>query len=371
MDEQTFRKELDIGKPLFSLQINEELVQKIFLKLNEQIKEQNKEISILKEELSLRPSLLEFNDLKNTISQMKEQIKIMNLNHITQYETINESLTEKSSTINTLVQQKVNDMLFSVSAAIREQAEIKIEEPKQNKNNDEKIINELKLHISKLSYRIDELKENFNQLSFAFDDSTENNNTINHKNTSISIRAQISNDRLKITENSKKIQTISERLEMYIETFIKLFPTNLQFPQFDNNFFYNKKEIPKFPTIPYLNNIQDFLLYITSTYPRIQSILREYFNMFSNIENNIHLKLDKIEFFNFEKEYKNQLKSLLTNLEEFNKRKDHLVFKEDFEDLAKNLFNIINNNNNDSLINSKCIVCGKPSTSKFTDFSKY
>ena len=115
-----FHDELNSGKPLFSIQVDDVLVQEIFQKLSEQIAQQNKEIIELREELKNRPTLEDFAKMTETVQQIRRDYTASSSQLSNTVNSFYDSLNERTNSINELVQQKTNEMIFAVFKAIEE-----------------------------------------------------------------------------------------------------------------------------------------------------------------------------------------------------------------------------------------------------------
>ena len=166
-----FREELNSGKPLFSIQVDDVLVQEIFQKLAEQIAAQNKEIIELKEQLKNRPTKDDFKEMFDAIQKMEQEYShssnVLNKTVTNFYD----SLDQRTNSINALVQQKTNEMLFAVHKAIQGHMDMMDVTPKMTKEAVD-MIHEVKLDLQKSNHKIEELSDTMAQIVGAFEGSS-------------------------------------------------------------------------------------------------------------------------------------------------------------------------------------------------------
>jgi len=354
MSDNDFRAEMDTGKPLFSLQVDDFVVQQIFQKLADRIKQQNNEIQELKDELANRPTLKEFSDMKNLVLSLQKQVEESNIRVGQTMNGFKQELDERSTTINQLVQGKINEMLFSVSAAIRGQVEML--EKSSSSSDGSRVFQDMKLSITKLNNRVDELKNTVFQIATAFGDSS----LVTQQGSSSVIQSVIMKDRAIAAQNAKLIQELRENYIDIREKMEMILPDGLDIPQFKAIPSYNRAEIPEFHKPPKINTVFEFMQHVTSAIPSIQGILREYHSYLTYIDMQTQSKVDRRDYLNYINNCDLRSKKISDSLQFFEEKKESIVYRNDFDELANSLYDIVNGTSSSSCTNTKCIACGKP-----------
>lgn len=353
-----FRDELNSGKPLFSIQVDDVLVQEIFQKLAEQIAQQNKEIIELREQLKNRPTLDDFARMTEAVQQIRNDYTASSSKLSNTVNSFYDSLNERTNSINDLVQQKTNEMLFAVFKAIEGRMDQLEATPKMTKDAID-MITEAKLDMQKSNQKIDELSDIVVQMAAAFD-GTPRVEGLKSKTAASCIRNAAERDRQTIADLSARFQEFTKDFLQFKKKFDEVLPVDTHgFPQFAKNPVYNRSDAPSFPFFPIVSNVFDYFKYIGKVMPYIQSVLREIHAYMCQIDAAVQQKTDRVEFEQYNDETTKLVSSIIDDVEDYRSKKDILVLNDDFEELASDLYRIVNGASNSAATNTRCIACGK------------
>ena len=350
---------LNDGKPLFSLQVDDVLIQEIFQKFAEQLKEQTDEIAYLKSELNNRPKMEDFVNLSEAVVSLQKQAHQSSEVLKSTVNDFQSSIEQRSQSLHQILQTKINDMLFSVNAAIRGELETLEKTPVNTKQAIDDV-HEMKLQVAKMSQKLDDLKETVIQMTVAYDGEMKFE-TLKRKTVPTCIENAAKRDRAKIQKNTDDITELSNKLDSFIETFNRILPYHdSNFPQFNNKLNYNRKEMPSYPPIPTsVLSFDDFASYVCDTVPMLENVTRELYSYISNTEAKANNALVASNFETFQTEIQKTLSFIIEETDDYRNRKNNFVTKEDFQNLSDHLFEIVNGASNSSATNMRCIACGK------------
>lgn len=358
MTSEEFRNELNSGKPLFSIQVDDVLVQEIFQKLAEQIAAQNEEIKYLKEQLANRPTTEEFVRLTEAVQQIQKDYSSSSSILSKTVDSFYSSLEERTKSINDLVQQKVNEMLFSVNAAIRGQIEMLENGPHVAQDTLDTVHN-LKLQVARTTQKVEDLKETLIQMAAGFDGSSKVEG-LTRKTAPSTVRSAVDKDRKKLAQTNKKLADFEKEFLEFQDTFDTILPVKTRgFPQFIAPPQYNRKSTPEFPKMPAAQTVFDYFDFIAKAMPVVYSVLRELHAYILQIDATVAQKTDRGEFEQYTNETQRLVNSIIDDVEDYRSKKDHLILHEHFEELAQDIYNIVNGASNSAATNTRCIACGK------------
>ena len=349
---------LNMGKPLFSLQVDDVLIQELFKNFAAQIKNQQEEIDFLKTELKNRPKMEDFVNLSEAVISLQKQANDSSIELRTTVHDFHSSIEQRSQTFNQLLQTKVNDMLFSVNAAIRGELEALEKTPVNTKQAIDDVHN-MKLQVSKMEQKLDDLKETVIQMAAAYDGNMRFD-TLSRKTVPSCVGNAASKDRARIDENANNIKEIGEKVDKFIDTFNRILPyQDTQFPQFNNKTVYNRKDVPSYPPLPNVSSFDDFSAYVCNVIPLMQNVSRELYNYITQVDAKVNITLEKKTFDSFQNEIRKTLSFIIQETDDYRAKKNNLVLKEDFQNLSDHLFDVVNGASNSSVTNTRCVACGK------------
>ena len=357
-EEEEEPQPLNMGRPLFSLQVDDVLIQELFKNFAAQIKSQQEEISFLKSELNNRPKMEDFVNLSEAVISLQKQANDSSQELRTTVHDFHSSIEQRSQTFNQILQTKVNDMLFSVNAAIRGELEALEKTPVNTKQAIDDVHN-IKLKVSKMEQKLDDLKETVIQMAAAYDGNMRFD-SLNRKTVPSCVGNAAARDRTKIEENTAQIAEIGKKVDDFIETFNRILTyQDSQFPQFNNKNNYNRKDTPSYPPLPNVTSFNDFSSYVCDVVPILQNVSRELYSYISQVEAKVNITLEKKTFESFQNEIRKTLSFIIEETDDYRAKKNNLVMKEDFQNLSDHLFDVVNGASNSSLTNTRCVACGK------------
>ncbi|OHS96724.1 hypothetical protein TRFO_37064 [Tritrichomonas foetus] len=353
-----FREELNSGKPLFSIQVDDILVQEIFQKLAEQIAAQNKEILELKEQLKNRPTIQDFTVMAEAVKQIQKDYTNSSSELSNTVNKFYDSLDQRTNSINALVQQKTNEMLFAVHKAIQGHMDMLEATPKMTKDAID-LIHEVKLDMQKSNQKIDELSDIIIQMGAAFN-GTGAVEGLKKKNVANCIRNAAERDRGNVADLNSRFVNFTKDFMDFKRKFDLILPVDTcDFPQFVKSQIYNRTEAPAFPRFPTVNTVFDYFKYIGRAMPYLQTVLREMHAYICQIDAAVGQKTDRVEFERYHDETTRLVNSIIDDVEDYRSKKDTIVLNEDFEELAGDIYGIVNGASNSAATNTRCIACGK------------
>lgn len=358
MSSEEFRKGLNSGKPLFSIQVDDLLVQEIFQKLSDQIAEQRREIEELKKELSSRPTVEEFTKLSNIVNEIQTDYYASRSNLSQTVDSFYSSLDERTRIINELVQRKTNEMLFAVNAAIRSEMENLGYEPKITQDTLQSV-HDLKLNYSKAMQKIDDLKDSIVRIAASFEGSARVGG-LNSKNAAECIRIAAEKDRKNLADMKAQMDKFKSDFDSFRETFEMTLPMkDFGAPKWNTGLTYNRNKKPELPTKPQTSSVYEYLSYMGRAFPYVEAVLREFHSYIQQIDATVQQKTDREEFEEEVGKIETRIDALVVDVEDYRNKKDKLVFQNEFEGLAGDLYAVVSGASNAAATNTKCIVCGK------------
>lgn len=358
MTEEEEKLEMSKGTPLFSLEVDDILVQKIFQRFAEEIKHHRTEIDLIKKELASIPKDSDVQLLRDSIKVLQENQEKSKLTLDQTVIDFHKSLEDNKTLVQNLIQNKLNEMLFSVNAAIRGHFETMDFDPtvcKKAMNN----INNINVSINKLSSKVSDLKNSLMQMASAIDGQIGADN-LNCSTASGVVRVALSRDRARIDSIDSNIKNISRKLNELSEAVNVALPyKDTQLPQFLNNYQFNRSDTPTFPPAPDVYSLHDLVQYLTTVVPMMQAMVRELFLYLQQVDAVCNDKIGRKEFSMFSDDTQNALKPIIEEFDDFQTHKSSYVLHDDFDELADKLFDIVNGVSNSSATNTRCIACGK------------
>lgn len=355
---EEFRNELNSGKPLFSLEVDDVLIQHLFQKFSEQLKQQSEEIAYLKAELNNRPKMEDFLNLSQAVVTLQKQCNDSSDVLSETVKKFKSSLESRQETINDYVNSKLNEMLFSVNAAIRSELEALDKTPASTQQAIDEV-HEMKLKVAKMSQKLDDVKDTVIQMAAAYD-GTMKIDRLKRKTVPSCVRVAATRDRNQIQQNADDIDKMKKQFEEFTTTFNRILPyADRDFPQFAKGCTYSRNEIPKFPEYPYVYSFNDFASYTAKVIPLTESILRELHSYIKQLDATLRAKLDQREYNVNQNELQKTLRALIDETTDYKNRKDDIVSKENFDELADQLYSIVNGSSNSACTNTRCMACGK------------
>lgn len=353
-----FREELNSGKPLFSIQVDDVLVQEIFQRLAEQISQQHQEILELKEQLKNRPTMEDFTRLTESVQKIRKDYDESSSFFSNTVNSFYDSLNKRTKSINDLVQQKTNEMIFAVHKEIQNRMDQLETTPQMTKEAID-LIHEVKLDLQKSNQKIDELSDTMIQMAAAFDGSPKVEG-LKRCNVALCIRNAAERDRQTVSDLSAHFEEFGKDFLDFKKKFDAILPIDTcGFPQFTKNIIYNRSDVPTFPNFAPVSTVFDYFRYIGKTMPYIQAVLRELHAYMSQIDACVAQKTDRVEFEQYNDETTKLINSMIDDVEDYRSKKDALIVNNEFEELASDIYGIVNGASNSAATNTRCIACGK------------
>ena len=353
-----FKQEITQGKPLFQLQIDTDQIQQIFQKLISQIRIQHQEIEKLKQEITQKSNIDELNELITQVKELRNDCNNSRALIHDNTQLVKTILDERNKAMDQEIQKKVNDMMMTLNAAIkREMEDISNKPATEKKTFDE--VHTMKLNMSKVTQKVEDIKNTVIQMAAAYDGKLKVEQ-LSRKTVPSCVRLAAEKDRRQLDENKKAIEDIQKKLEDFSLTFDRILPyANNEFPQFLKGYIYSREEKPTFPVPPYIHSFHDFALYTTQVIPMMQTMIREIHTNVKDLESDTKEKLSHKQFNAFKGDIDKTIVLLKEETDDYSKRKNNLVLKDDFNELADTIWGIVNGNSNSSCTNTRCICCGK------------
>lgn len=353
-------RKINRGKPLFSLEIDDVLIQQIFQRFAEQIKSQSEEISFLKKELENRPKMDDFVNLSEAVVSLQKQTTHSSEVLENTVKDFKASMNERSESINQMMQTRLNEMLFSVNAAIRGELEMLDKSPMPTKQTLDDV-NNLKLNFAKMNQKVDEIKDTIIQMAAAFDGEI-NIDKLSKKTVPSCIRCAANRDRTKLDENIEAVKRLKERIDSFEETFDRVLPyQDHSFPQFNNrDYNYDRKQSPTFPPLPQsVTSFDDFASYVSNVIPIIQTSIRGIHGYVSNLDAAVKSKVDKADYDTYQNQTQKTLSFIIQETDDYKEKKNNIVTKDDFQSLSVRLLDVVNGASKSSCTSTRCVACGK------------
>jgi hypothetical protein len=353
-----FADELGSGKPLFSIQIDDILVQDIFRQLSEQLSEQRREIDKLRADLDRRPTAADLAELSAIVQSIQTQYCASSSTFSKNIAAFYNSIEEKTRGVNELVESKTSEMLFAVNAAIRGQMELVGNAPPVGRDAFDSL-HELKLSNAKLSQKVGDISDAVSKIAASFGGSAKVEGLTAESSCSF-IREAVDRDRKSVIDMRNQLNKFSTDFNDFKEIFEEMLPfKRLGFPQWATEVCYNRSKVPTFPVLPQEASVFGYFSYIARTLPYIQSVLREFHSYLLQLDATVSQKADRGEFDMSLAKTKLIVSELVVDVEDYRDRRNTFVLRQDFEELASNLLILINGVSNAAGTNTRCIACGK------------
>jgi hypothetical protein len=353
-----FADELTSGKPLFSIQVDDVLIQEIFRQLSDQLSEQRREIERLRAELDRRPTAAEFAELSGIVQLMQNQYSASSSKFSKSVERFYSSLEESTRGINELVESKTSEMLFAVNAAIRGQMELLEKSPQMTQDAIDSL-HQLKLLNAKLSQKVSDISDAVSNIAASFGGSTRVDGLTTESACSF-IREAVDRDRKSVADMRNQLGKFSAVFNDFKEQFEVILPfQRLGYPQWTTNVCYNRSKVPTFPTFPHEASIYAYFSYISGTMPYVQAVLREFHSYLLQLDATVSQKADRGEFEMVTAKTKRMVNGLVSDVEDYREKRNTFVLHQDFEELASDILALVSGASNAAATNTRCITCGK------------
>ena len=221
------------------------------------------------------------------------------------------------------------------------------------------MITEAKLDMQKSNQKIDELSDIIVQMAAAFD-GTPKVEGLKSKTAASCIRNAAERDRQTIANLTSRFQEFTKDFLLFKKKFDEVLPVDTHgFPQFIKNPVYNRSDAPTLPHFSPVTNVFDYFKYIGKSLPYIQSVLREMHAYICQIDAAVAQKTDRAEYEQYNDETTKLVNSIIDDVEDYRSKKDILILNDDFEELAADIYRIVNGASNSAATNTRCIACGK------------
>lgn len=345
-----------MGRPLFSLRVDDVLIQQIFQKLSDQVKVQSEEIAELKRELASRPKKEEFIDIRDSIIKIQDDYKEKSSNVQILIDQFTVFLNSKTSSMDKLVEEKINQITLSINAAIEKEFEAK-ENFLRKKENENSILS-LRREFDLLDQKAKVTRDRVVQIAGAIDDVSKPG-TITHKNAASCVRVAITRDREILRKCYQSVQNMEKTYDLVNSSITNVLSNEQAMPQFSNETTWNRTEPPSFPPIPIVSSLRDILLYVCEVIPIFEAVLREFYFYLQNIDSKVNNKMEKSFFGQFSESFEKTLEFFKTEIQDYTQKKNFFVFKSDFTEFASTIYSMMEGHSLSAATNTKCIACGK------------
>jgi hypothetical protein len=269
-----------------------------------------------------------------------------------------ESLEEKTSGINEIVQVKTNEMLFAVNAAINRQMEILGNSPQITQDSLDTLA-ELKLNHAKMNQKVDDVRDTVVQIAASFGGSMQLESVTTEAACDY-IRQATDRDRRQVLDVRRQLDKLTKQFDDFKETFDVLLPFNrLGYPEWNQNVCYNRAKTPAFPNFPQEFSVYSYFVWLSKTLPYVQAVLREFHAYLLQLDAQVAQKSDRGEFERIASKTKRVVNALMDDVEDYRSKKDMFVLHQHFEELASDIYGIVNGASNAAATNTRCIACGK------------
>jgi len=220
-------------------------------------------------------------------------------------------------------------------------------------------VHDLKLKYAKASQKIDDLQDSVVQIAAGFEGSARVEG-LTGKSAGECIRAAAERDRRGVAEMRAQVARFSRDFARFKDVFEMALPLEkIGAPQWHASAAYDRATKPVLPAPPQDASVYDYIAYMGRAFPYVQAVLREFHAGMGQLSAAVEQKTDRTEFEIATARTRKELAAIVPDVEDYRSRRAHLVLRQDFEELAEDVYGIVNGASKAAATNTKCIGCGK------------
>ena len=274
---------------LFSIQVDDVVIQRIFAGLQNEIAKLQKEVSELREDVYSKPSRKEV----SVLSHMMEEIKKDNddfaaeIRH--QVSSFNTDFSSQLKETKDYAKKEVTDAIFSINNVVRAQNAL-IEEKIFELTKPTMEFTEMKHSVAsvKSSHEMIELEMEKIRKAVAKVLEVKSFDDINDLNLTKVIQNATQADRDNIAQAETKMESLSQRIETAESVMMKICRNpNTPLPQWQTVPKYELKEKPKLPQLTAGTTFYEYIEYLMLLAPSIQKVLTGFYKEITALSNRI------------------------------------------------------------------------------------
>ena len=334
-----------MSKPLFSIQVDDLIIQQIFQEYSKRISDQQEEIARLKADLESRPTREQFEAVSAALIDVQRQLACSSSGYKDSLEGMRRSLEEKTFDMESLLQKKCSEMIFSVNAAIRGEMDrigLECEIPKYLTGT----ISSTDLKVQKLCAKVEELN---NSVISGFE-AVDETSRIKHGDIQSFMRSACVRARKRVADIEESVSRMNAAVSSCQVRFDLLVPIDGMLKEIPTT------GVPSSLLFKGTKSMYDYLNYAACSIPVIGSSVKALEIDISNCRERINSKADSLTVDSELSEIKSMIKGLTEKIDDYWSRKDTVVTRNEFSELRKQLMEIANGTAKSSM---RCMACGK------------
>lgn len=277
------------SKSLFSIQIDDIVIQNIFQQLKDEIATLRKEVQLLRDDVVTKPSRKEILGL----SQSMDKLQVTNGDFA---ESITNQLKKFTDEFNAKIKETQEyskkesiDAVFSINSVVRAQNTL-IEEKIYELTKPTFEFEEMRRAVSSVKDSHESLKKELAKIRDGVSKvmEIEDFDHLEDMNLTKYIINATDADRENIAKSAQRIDTLTSRIETTESLMIKITRTpNAQLPQWKKVEKYDIKEKPKLPELVAATTFVEYLDYLMTLAPSLQKILSSFYKEITKMSNKL------------------------------------------------------------------------------------
>lgn len=280
-------------KSLFSIRVDDVIIQRIFKNLEDQVIKLSSEVKVLTDELRTRPTREEVDILKEKVADLQDGNAMFTEKINTNIDSFTDNFSSNLKETKTYVHDQISHAIFSVNNVVRAQNSL-IEEKVYEISRPSLEFTAMQADIRKLQAENKELKDQMAVMNRFFADflgSSEGGKKITLMDVITNATAK-DRERIKVVEKSMlATEDKLKKFELQVKKVIG--PSDFKMPSFATVPKYIFSEKPKLPKIEIPKYYTDYFTYLMELAPSLQKVLSTFYHQICSLANTVYDKVEK------------------------------------------------------------------------------
>jgi len=324
-------------KSLFSIRVDDVVIQQIFKKFEDEIRDLRQQVKYMSSKIDRYPSFDEMDRLKSDVEFLKKENCELKEVISGKISTLEKEMINNGTRIESMIGNSINDAIISVNNVVRAQNAI-IEQKVLELTKPSLEFTEMKNKVMDVMTSHQSIREEINFLSgfMCFFVGYDFKQGVKKINISDSVQKIIEPERLRLFNCETNIDSLKSKAISAESLLSRVFASdNDPMPQLNSNVEFSFTEKPKLPRIKF-NKIVDFGRYLVELVPVLQGILSAFYHQIMSLSNSTN---DRSEFLT---NTPNSISSSTLNeiQASFEKIKNNSVSRDEFHELENKFYTL-------------------------------
>ncbi|EAY08584.1 hypothetical protein TVAG_191070 [Trichomonas vaginalis G3] len=276
-------------KSLFSIQIDDVVIQRVFQKLQDEVTALEFQVKQLKDDVATKPSRQEISVISKTVDILKEDNTSFKESISKELHSFKMDFTSQFSANKESTKKELTDAIFSINSVVRAQNAL-IEEKVFELTKPTFEFNEMRAAVSDVKTSHAQVMNELKRLQLSFAHVMEVNSFEEFEGWSLTkaIHLATEGDRSDIKMIQAQINTLSNRIENAEAVARKICRNpNDPLPQWIKSPKYDLKAKPQIPRISTATSFIDYFEYLMQFAPAVQKVLNGFYHQFTILSNQV------------------------------------------------------------------------------------